>query len=223
MKNTTKHDQYIDKIRESHDPALHLKTLEDELRGTMGKALGKQGQKVLNALMALEEIKMEYYKLMMLEYDSQESVEGKGSQKCTSTRRFHKEHYSSSIESTYKNDENIKIQSMSFQSLPSLTKDKVLQLISSYNKHRNDATQARWELTVHRQAVGFIVNNHKFVQDMFPIPSKLVLPLDLNYDDIDVSSNCNSRTTSTGVKHKEAVTRNFGDQLDWWEKIGRWK
>ena len=160
--------------------------------------------------MALEEIKMEYYKLMMLEYDSQESVEGKGSQKCTSTRRFHK-------------DENIKIQNMSFQSLPSLTKDKVLQLISSYNKHRNDATLARWELTVHRQAVGFIVNNHKFVQDMFPIPSKLVLPLDLNYDDIDVSSNCNSRTTSTGVKHKEAVTRNFGDQLDWWEKIGRWK
>eukprot|EP00547_Thalassionema_nitzschioides_P015200 CAMPEP_0194249858 /NCGR_PEP_ID=MMETSP0158-20130606/21604_1 /TAXON_ID=33649 /ORGANISM="Thalassionema nitzschioides, Strain L26-B" /LENGTH=84 /DNA_ID=CAMNT_0038986495 /DNA_START=71 /DNA_END=321 /DNA_ORIENTATION=+ len=47
VKNTDINNQYLEHIRDTHDPALHVKTLEDEIRGSMGKALGKQGEKVL--------------------------------------------------------------------------------------------------------------------------------------------------------------------------------
>ena len=54
VKNTDKTNKYLEHIRQEHDPALHIKTLEDELRGTMGKALGKQGQKVLRNIEAMK-------------------------------------------------------------------------------------------------------------------------------------------------------------------------
>ena len=38
---------YLEAIRQTHDPALHIKTLEEELAGSIGQALGKQGRKVL--------------------------------------------------------------------------------------------------------------------------------------------------------------------------------
>ena len=56
VKNTdTTSNKYLEHIRQTHDPALHLKTLEDELKGTMGPALGKQGEKVLNILNQMHE------------------------------------------------------------------------------------------------------------------------------------------------------------------------
>ena len=51
VRNTTvENNKYLEHIREVHDPSQHLKTIEDELKGTIGKALGKQGEKVLQAL-----------------------------------------------------------------------------------------------------------------------------------------------------------------------------
>ena len=47
VQNTTVENKYLEHIRDVHDPSQHLKTIEDELKGTIGKALGKQGQKIL--------------------------------------------------------------------------------------------------------------------------------------------------------------------------------
>lgn len=43
VKNTEieKNNPYLELIRDTHDPSLHLKTIEEELQGSIGKALGK--------------------------------------------------------------------------------------------------------------------------------------------------------------------------------------
>lgn len=55
-------EAYIAKIRDMvHDsPAMHIKTLQDELQSAIGQALGKQGQKVVNAIATVLQIRMEY-------------------------------------------------------------------------------------------------------------------------------------------------------------------
>jgi len=106
---TTKHLHYLDTIRASHDPSLHIKTLEDELMGTMGAALGKQAEKIKYYLQQME-IQKNIYTTLVREQGS----------------------------------EHILIQETAIR----------------YNEFRKMAKQARWELLVHRQAVGFIVNNH---------------------------------------------------------------
>ncbi len=225
VKNVETKNQYLEQIRSSHDPSMHLKTLEDELRGTMGKALGKQGQKVVNSLLELDKVRIKYYKYMLSLEMSEESSgsvrDGNGNSTKNEFNRVTQEGGGGGGES----NNELKIQNISFKFLPTSTQTKIVQLILAFNKHRNDATQARWELTVHRQAVGFIVNNHKFVQDKFPIPPPLSLPFDFDQSLISNKSYApyNNEVIQEQSIGKEAVSRNFGDQLDWWEKIGRWR
>jgi hypothetical protein len=47
IKNTKIENEYLEHMRDLHDPSLHLKTIKDELKGTIGKTLGKQGEKIL--------------------------------------------------------------------------------------------------------------------------------------------------------------------------------
>jgi len=150
---TTKHLHYLDTIRASHDPSLHIKTLEDELMGTMGAALGKQAEKIKYYLQQME-IQKNIYTTLVREQGS----------------------------------EHILIQETAIR----------------YNEFRKMAKQARWELLVHRQAVGFIVNNHNVVHETFPIGE----PLPMNPNEKPVV--------------KEEFTK-YGDQRDWWERVGRWK
>lgn len=161
VKNTDseKNNFYLDAIRETHDPSMHLKTIEDELKGTIGKALGKQGQKIHY-----------FVKLMQDEYLEYKDACAKNSPQ------------------------------------------ERARAAQKFNDYRKQALHARWELTVHRQAAGFIVNNHRYVIEHYPIADALNETAD--------------NTTSTG-KHKEDKTtpkkKQFGDQLDWWQKIGRWR
>ena len=106
--------------------------------------------------------------------------------------------------------------------MPAAIKTEVICVIKAYNKHRKDAEKARWELTVHRQAVGFIVNNHRFVQEKFPMPPNLTLPFDIDMS-LCTSDNMNDLSSKKQNGGKEGVVRNFGNQLDWWETIGRWR
>ena len=216
--------------------------MEDELRGTMGKALGKQGEKVLAALKNVEEQRVKYDQLIStcLKEDLDVNVVDKDA--------------TENGESKNESDSMSIIQKISFQSLPESKKTQMISILLSYNKYIQDAKQARWELTVHRQAVGFIVNNHKFVQDKFPIPPQLPTPFDLD-ESLLLSLNdggggsrskCNDGNGNgigadesksiyyqkilnqlsgkkKDVVRNEPVVRNFGDQLDWWEKIGRWR
>lgn len=160
VKNTDKQNQYLEHIRQEHDPALHIKTLEDELRGTMGKALGKQGEKVLRNIRGLKQ-QLRLYKQLK---------ESNGSLK------------------------------------------EIRECVVVHNQFRKDAQHARWELMVQRQAVGLLVQNQKYVNHMYPIGEALPLP----------------KVDGTVVEEKEhkeidASDERFGNQLDWWQRVGRWR
>ena len=145
------------------DPSLQLKTIEDELCGAIGKALGRQGEKILYAMREMNDHKLRYHQLLSEE---------------------------------------------SFQ--------KAIDSAHRYNEARDRAIKARWELLVHRQAVGFTVGNHSYVHKTFHIHDALPVKLD------EVPSTSNEATlksTSKDAPKKEQ----FGDQLDWWQRIGRWK
>ena len=161
VKNTHVENQYLDHIRDIHDPSLHLKTIEDELKGTIGKALGRQGEKILNFLKLMEQERQQYEILR--------------------------------------------------QQQPTCD-TKLSQCAKQHNHYRKLCIHARWELMVHRQAVGFIVNNHKFVMEKFPIGDPLP-------EDNVVGEQGESSKPEEVPKEK----KKFGDQLEWWQRVGRWR
>jgi hypothetical protein len=165
VKNTTVENKYLDHIRDVHDPSQHLKTIEDELKGTIGQALGKQGQKILL-----------YARLMEQERNKYEDL--------VSTNHLENENDSELLQES----------------------------AIAHNNYRKECIQARWELMVHRQAAGFIVGNHQFVREKYPIGD--ALPVAEKHDD---KSN-NDKQQKQNHKPKQ-----FTDQLDWWASVGRWK
>lgn len=183
VKNIDKSNAYLEHIRESHDPSMQLKTLEDELKQTMGKALGKQGEKINNALLLVVEERKKIETILS----------------------------SLSIDKLCINDDDVLL-------MDEETKKDVYLAVERYNQYIKDAEKARWELLVHRQAIGFITQNHRYLNEKFPIPDKIRLP-----NSFGVFKDLTDDKQSTKIEATEPVTRNFGDQLDWWEKIGRWR
>lgn len=170
VKNTDTSNQYLEHIRKTHDPALHQKTIEDELRGTMGKALGKQGEKILRFIKAMGQERKRYDEL-------------RADSRC------------------------------------SRSPDELERVVKRYNDIRSEALKARWELLVHRQAVGFIVDNHNTVARTFPIGNQLRLE-----DEEDLSPNEENANGATAVgTAEEQAQQQFGTQTDWWQRIGRWR
>ena len=202
VKNTDLNNPYLDLIRDTHDPSMQLKTMEEELKGTIGKALGKQGDKILYALERLQE-EYQQYQTLLEQHDND----------C---------HH-----------------------------PQVVERAQQYNTVRQQAIQARWELLVHRQAVGLIVNNHMYIMKHYPIPDAIVVPGGGNNttdkannnsssnnkkkedEDLSSSSSVHGSTTSnnnnTGDKEQEKEEEKkpsrkvFGDQLSWWQNVGRWR
>ena len=187
LKNTDheKDNPYLDLIRDTHDPSRHLKTIEDELKGTIGKALGKQGEKILYYIRLMQQANEEY----------QQAVRSR-----TTT-----------------------ITTCSSSSTP--TQQEIIAIdkkAREYNAYRQQAIQARWELLVHRQAAGFIVNNHKTVHEHYQIPD--ALPIDNDDDDETDKDKKSSVPSSTDINKKNGSKQSqFGDQLDWWQRVGRWR
>ena len=151
---------YIETIRAKHDPALHIKTVEDELKSTIGKALGRQGEKLLRAMRLMEQ--------------------------------------------EFKNHNSLLARHSSDSQNP-----EVIESARTCNEYRSQALEARWELTVHRQAIGFIVNNHNYVTEQYPIGPALPVP--------DKSPPPNEKASS----HRNSTLLN--DQFSWWERVGRWR
>mmetsp|Transcript_9771 Transcript_9771/g.14289 ORF Transcript_9771/g.14289 Transcript_9771/m.14289 type:complete len:200 (-) Transcript_9771:170-769(-) len=159
VKNTDVTNKYLEEIRDVYaDPSSHIKTIEDELRGAMGQALGRQAEKILQHSRSMEK-EYQTYKALL---DSATSSDV--------------ELYESAIR---------------------------------YNEHREKAKTARWELIVHRQAVGFLVDNHRVVHEKFPISDAL--------PESKADQEAKEELKESNKKKK------FGDQLDWWQKIGRWR
>ena len=151
---------------------MHIKSVEDELKGTIGKALGKQGDKILRAIQNMEAELQRYHELCAL----------------------HK--LSHAHNDCHRPD--------------------IVASAVKYNQHRQAALTARCELTVHRQAAGFIVNNHKYVTDQYPIAEALpVVPT----TDTDTQKEQQQQTEATTGE----PTKKFTGQLDWWERVGRWR
>jgi uncharacterized membrane-anchored protein YhcB (DUF1043 family) len=89
------------------------------------------------------------------------------------------------------------------------------EIAAKYNELREHALKSRWELTVHRQAAGFIVNNYQDVDKYHPIGAKLTVDKPVRVDDgVD---------GSTAEADEKPAEKKFGDQLDWWQEIGRWR
>lgn len=174
VKNTDVTNPYIDVVRQEVDPAAHLKTIEDELCAAIGKALGRQGEKVQRAISEMTQQHGQYMQFL------------------------HAQAYKDASESAIR-----------------------------YNDARKSAIQYRWELLVHRQAVGFTVDNHSVVHKTFPIGE--ALPVDM--DEIKIASrmlidmNNANKSNDENVSLDKAVTKKkvWGDQLSWWENVGRWK
>mmetsp|Transcript_7341 Transcript_7341/g.17984 ORF Transcript_7341/g.17984 Transcript_7341/m.17984 type:complete len:614 (-) Transcript_7341:30-1871(-) len=170
---------YMDHIRDMHDPSRHIKTIEDELKGTIGKALGKQAEKILVSIQCMEQEHKRYMELLDLH----------------------------NINSS--NGNNTDTDAAIFDH-PDIRK-----CAEAYNEYRKEAIHRRWELIVHRQAVGFIVGNHQFVMEKFPIPEALPVESSPSPD--------NSDNGNDSTKQRQKEPKKFGDQLDWWQKIGRWR
>lgn len=123
VKDTDVINPYLDRVRsEVVDPALQIKTIEDELCAAIGKALGKQGEKVKFAIHEMNDARARYLECI------------------------HAQAYEGALESAH-----------------------------HHNDARKRAIKARWELLVHRQAVGFTVDNHSVVHKTFPIGEDAIL------------------------------------------------
>mmetsp|Transcript_30676 Transcript_30676/g.47439 ORF Transcript_30676/g.47439 Transcript_30676/m.47439 type:complete len:238 (-) Transcript_30676:108-821(-) len=164
VKNTDTKGDYVEHIRNIHDPSQHIKTLEEEIMGAMGQALGKQDVKVAAAIHAMEKELNLYTSLVNEDADGKKLA---------------------------------------------ITNESARR----YNNLRENAKKLRWELLVHRQAIGFTVQNHKVVHDMYPIGDSLSV----------IEAGESTLLSGETVKGTGDGKKVFGDQLDWWENIGRWK
>jgi hypothetical protein len=189
VKNTTVQNKYLEHIRDIHSPEMHVKTMEDEIKGTMGMALAKQAQKIESYTTLMQE-QLDKYQLQLLNEQQQKDADD-----------------SSAADERRPYDD------------PKEMADSIAKV---YNGFREEAIQARWQFIVHRQAVGFITDNQKLVFEKFPIEDALpekTQTLATTVDDDD--DNTDESPTQQPSEEKKQVI--FGDQLDWWEKIGRWK
>jgi hypothetical protein len=202
---------YLERIRDLHDPSKHIKTLEDELLGSIGQALGKQGQKVESCIRTMKK-HWQAYEQALAEVQQQETNPSIGQRA----------------------DDKVLVQKNQKAAAAAAA------AASAYNDARQRAIQARWELLVHRQAAGFLVDNHNHVTKLYPIPGPaLQLPDDDDQNDVvvqnvvvvvqndshDEMSNKNNTDSDDQQQQQQQKTNKtiFGDQLDWWQRIGRWK
>ena len=177
VKNIDVTNPYLDRVRaEVVDPALQIKTIEDELCGAIGKALGKQGEKVLMRIREREEERVRF-----------------------------------------------------LEHLAGRAHDEAMQSARRHNEARERAVTARWELLVHRQAVGFTVDNHSVVHQTFPIAGPLpvrmeeviaMAPPEGGVDGGDDDRKSMNRDSSSEQRPQKKV---WGDQLSWWQSVGRWR
>ena len=129
---------------EAFDPALHIKTLEEELAGSIGQ--------VVMWMKVVEQEKRNYENLIAKRAGLKE----------------------------------------------------IQKIVLTHNDAREKAITPRLELTVHRQAAGFRIKNHKFVHDMFRIDDKLSME--------DKIENINGGKNRIHEKERKQKKKKFGDQ-----------
>lgn len=64
---------------------------------------------------------------------------------------------------------------------------EIEKAIGDFNRLRDDAEDARRELMIHRQALGFKTGNHALVSDMWPLPPKRALQTGNNGNEPEIA------------------------------------
>ena len=174
VKNTDVTNPYLEQVRaEVVDPTMQIKAMEDELCGAIGKALGRQGEKVVFAIRDM-----------------------------TAEHTQYLEH----------------IQNQSFE--------KAIQSAKRHNECRKRALAARWEFLVHRQAAGCTVDNHQVVHKTFRIGDALPIKMEellATVSSVDGENPTQHALDASSASAKQPTKKVWGDQLSWWQRVGRWK
>ena len=176
--------------------------------GTIGKALGRQGEKVTYALKLMKKEYHHYQQFLLIQEDEENKIrKGTTLPKSPSIKQY----------------SNSNLKNSNVTSTPNVF-STMKQSVERYNQYRKDAIQARWELMVHRQAIGCIVNNQQYVMEHYPIPEAIILPIQYSSNCTNNKDHPDSGSSSVQQQPQQPIKKKkFTDQLDWWQTIGRWK
>jgi hypothetical protein len=181
---------YLKQIRDMHDPSLHIKTLEEELLGSIGQALGKQGEKIEICLRNMQKHLQAYQQALqqVIRVDDDDD---------DNARRH-----------AIVENHNVKEEEEGEEKVAATT----LAAARAYNQARQQAIQARWELLVHQQAAGFLVDNHNHVTRLYPIGPALPVVVVVN-DDHHHRHHHHQKHENTQERKKddEKENKTFGD------------
>jgi ABC-type transporter Mla subunit MlaD len=186
-----------------------VQTIEDELKATIGQALGRQGRKLLTALQGMQR-EWQHYQELCQAIDACNSA----ASTATSTLSTNREQLSSTSTKQPPTETNNDL----------LVFAQLNQSIERYNALRQAALTARWELLVQRQAAGFVVNNHAHVTQHYPIPAALPTLSKENFKNGTKSTHASSLLANAQGPPPEAPPPPGAQKaLDWWQRVGRWK
>jgi hypothetical protein len=212
--NQDRHNVYLEAIRATHDPAWQVQTIEDEPKATIGQALGRQGRKLLTALQGMQREWQHYQELCRaIETTSSTAVvttavtSSSGSSSSSARKTVPSTNTGCANQTTTESNNNHVLWNQLHAS------------VERYNVLRQSALTARWELMVQRQAAGFLVHNHAYVTQHYPIPAALPLP---SHTSNGTNNNNNTPLLAAAAPPPEAPPP-FQKALDWWQRVGRWK
>jgi hypothetical protein len=207
--NQDRHNVYMEAIRATHDypAAWQVQTIEDELKATIGQALGRQGRKLLTALQGMQREWQHYQELCRaIETTSSTAVTSSSGSSSFARKTVPSTNTSCANQTTTESNNNHVLWNQLHAS------------VERYNALRQSALKARWELMVQRQAAGFLVHNHAYVTQQYPIPAALPLPSHPSN-----GTNNNNNTPLWAAAPPPEAPPPAQTALDWWQRVGRWK
>jgi hypothetical protein len=209
--NKDRHNAYMEAIRATHDPAWQVQTIEDELKATIGQALGRQGRKLLTALHGMQREWQHYQELGR-------AIERNSALLTTVTS-------SSSNRNQVPNSPANSTNTTGTDQPNHVLWDELHKSVERYNALRQLALTARWELMVQRQAAGLVVNNHAHVTRHYPIPAALPLPSSSSSENFldDAPPPLLAAAAAAAAEPPPEAPLPAQKALDWWQRVGRWK
>lgn len=203
VKNTDVTNPYLETIRQTHDPALHVKTIEDELKSTIGQALGKQGSKIL---WAVREMEKEFDHFLSLAEQWDAAILAAAAEKEKRKLMTVSTASSSTISSTpttHPTSSSDPPPKLLTKYEKRLLHKKIRKSAFAHNRWRVAALNARWEMVVQRQAIGFTLGNREYVHQSYPIADAILLEEDRQ-------------------KLRKSTRKKVPNNGHWWQRINYW-
>lgn len=178
---------YMARLRTTHDVRDHVEKIEEEILEEMASALGRTGDKCNYHFLLLEQqgikcdqaMKVVYEEVLKLKAFSvcQLKEQCKSLNLPISGTKFtlirnimnpikKKKTKNAQVTSSEPNSHNKKFKT---------SYDLLVEEVSEFNRLRHEAENARRELIIHRQAIGFQTGNYSAIEKAWPLPSRRVL------------------------------------------------